>query len=105
MGSNPVLTKNSDIAPVSSKKFLDIQATIDYRFTHAMSMWNDNNTQYTADLYKNKFSSSSVFIIYRASRPILKDAHIIYMLEIETDAISKAFSRQHIIHKSYLQKS
>ena len=33
LGSNPVLvTKTSDIAPVSSKEFLDIQATTECRF-------------------------------------------------------------------------
>ena len=34
MGSNPVaVTLISDIAPVSSKKFLNIQAITDFRFT------------------------------------------------------------------------
>ena len=34
MGSNPVaVTQTSDIAPVSSKVFLDIQATIECKFT------------------------------------------------------------------------
>ena len=34
MGSNPVaVTQTSDIAPVSSKEFLDIQATIECKFT------------------------------------------------------------------------
>ena len=34
MGSNPVaVTKTSDVAPVSSKELLDIQATKECRFT------------------------------------------------------------------------
>ena len=35
VGSSPVsVTKTSDFAPVSSKEFLDIQATIECGFTH-----------------------------------------------------------------------
>ena len=40
-------------------------------------------------------------IIHRASSRILKDTRY-HMLEMETSAISKTFSRQHIINKSIL---
>ena len=45
VGSNPVfVTSTSDIAPVSGKDFLGIQATIEYRF--ALNAYvNDNNME------------------------------------------------------------
>ena len=46
VGSNPVAaTETSDIAFVSSKKFLDIHATAECRFARKMRMWHDKNTK------------------------------------------------------------
>ena len=58
----PDSTVTSDIVPVSSKEFLDIQATIECRFT-LKCMWHDNNTQSNRPIFQVKaeiiFCSSS----------------------------------------------
>ena len=47
VSSNPVVV-TSNIAPVSSKEFLDIQATIEYRFNQKRVRDNDKNIQSNA---------------------------------------------------------
>ena len=47
VGLSPIaVTSTSDIAPVSSKEFLDTQATIECGFTLKCMIWHDKNIQY-----------------------------------------------------------
>ena len=55
MGSNPIAgTKISDIAPVSSKEFLVIQATMEYRFT--LKRVHDTTITYNQMHHTDKYS-------------------------------------------------